>query len=1438
MAFIIPTMPIPTVPAAASNGGNNNNSTSKANNAANHTNNHPQSNNHPQATKLSDFHAGHGHAPGISEVQALASDALNVGSKVVDTLSQAGVPIAKPISKVKDAAEATKEVIEHPKTPFLQTVICDHGVNVAQGVLGGGLAGKLAKNVVGAVAKGSMTVGVFKSMDEVTSPVANAAKQKCHAAGDALRHHVGQMINSLPTPSRSTEQRDRVADQTVQALVKNRIWVSGRNPYFCATQRPFLSVSLPSWQDRLNSFYRSTPTPGSLEIRSAIRNAMGFSNSGPQSISSLCSKVIHSLGGSVSDSAVRSALGSCYDIVSFGSYAMNRNALEDIKTRAFAGLLGSTGLSSDYNAYHPDSLMNAWLCSWGMIGGVAGKVAVIQGSDIGDFKEHMIALKMAQMPFTSAELQQISKELYDGIFIHNSYPFFSLDFNTDGSLFPLIHPCYERTLVGRVIGFLDAHLKGFLNGALYPDDLLQNWHLTANKDKQYLKTHLRDLKKILPEYCSPREMLCLMEVAMQSKGIPHVFDLVKLYTRTSFRIIANQNKVARHENVFLIDPDFTVEYTINLPPAVEEYVKSYRDKHGEDPQEYTQLHAAHKLFAENLKKQMPTLPGLDRYFHMLGVINFLCYYYHTLKVTHQAPLLPTTTYSFPAFPKCLPSLPIRYYQQHKIHFTLEMLLNKLAPIKGEINTFLYQQIWFEGEKEIPSQIEQACYNAIEQLLKRQIGQEDLEPKKVRSLADTCLAILMNVAMVGGEKIFKNALTASNQTLLSAIREESAPVPELYERIKLKEEELKLQGSSEAKWTYIKQGIARAVELIQEDLRAREEAAYQKMLVELPSRIENEIESVIAFAEETLKKMNTQCANLHQQLNSNASNAQANIQREIQAAIAEQTRKVRLFQVGAVTQAIQNEGNKILAQQQQKVAQGHAAMDQAFAADRAPIYAILTQARQRRAIQPAEVAKEKAEITEQHQESLQEQEENLKELKKTLDNQALKIAQKIYTIIDQLLEVPEIAEQPLIKQDYLHSCLEIPTTARDDMRIVGGCGMDLCRITPTSLGFGSHFVQAAQGLFHNVFQQFKVGEESYVAFKMATKPFVQEENDGKMGQAENELMQSQGYTSLMIAALRGDEESARAALSRGESPDVRLPSGMDALMLAIQNGEEQLALGLLKSNKITNISRPLENGMTPLHLAVQLKLPKVAQELIQRGASLTARRKLDDYTPLHLAAHFGNHSSIAELIPLMKAKGININLALPSSGKTPLHIAVERGIDPTFLIQAGANPDIQDKEGRTPLQCAILAGESEIALKLAETTAIGLENTRGETASLLAMRYNSMFYVAHKMLCRGELPTWMSASWKQDQKKRDIPYYAARHGSVQFLESFGYRLYGLEEALLKTAAQHGHGLFVCAMIEKKRMTPDQTLFGDIAMLDDTGGLLGKYIKKIFTDLNCH
>lgn len=78
-------------------------------------------------------------------------------------------------------------------------------------------------------------------------------------------------------------------------------------------------------------------------------------------------------------------------------------------------------------------------------------------------------------------------------------PFFSLHFNEDGSLYPVVHPAYENTLVGEVISYLDYYMKGFFNGGVFPKEFIDSWHASMNTSRDYLKPKLIDLKKYAKE---------------------------------------------------------------------------------------------------------------------------------------------------------------------------------------------------------------------------------------------------------------------------------------------------------------------------------------------------------------------------------------------------------------------------------------------------------------------------------------------------------------------------------------------------------------------------------------------------------------------------------------------------------------------------------------------------------------------------------------------------------------------------------------------------------------------------------------------------------------------------------------------------------------------------------------------------------------------------
>ncbi|XP_010281800.1 PREDICTED: NF-kappa-B inhibitor epsilon-like, partial [Phaethon lepturus] len=179
--------------------------------------------------------------------------------------------------------------------------------------------------------------------------------------------------------------------------------------------------------------------------------------------------------------------------------------------------------------------------------------------------------------------------------------------------------------------------------------------------------------------------------------------------------------------------------------------------------------------------------------------------------------------------------------------------------------------------------------------------------------------------------------------------------------------------------------------------------------------------------------------------------------------------------------------------------------------------------------------------------------------------------------------------------------------------------------------------------------------------------------------------------------------------------------------------------------------------TPLHLAVYLEQPSVIQALIHKGVNPGLQDR-NGNTPLHLACEQqrlrcaqqllqgtappeGNYGSLSCLpipglaclhistlkgnIPMMSLlleSGANIDVREGTSGKTPLHLAVEchnrRAVQ--FLLRNGAYVDAQMYNGCTPLHLAVGRKDAAIAAILSHSGADTLlRNMENETAQDLA-----------------------------------------------------------------------------------------------------------------------
>jgi hypothetical protein len=434
----------------------------------------------------------------------------------------------------------------------------------------------------------------------------------------------------------------------------------------------------------------------------------------------------------------------------------------------FHQLLQKTGLVKSYNSTHPDHPAPSRGGPAGEIGGVGCSVELIEGlfntpTSLFETKHAFFIpqLNSNEIVFTDQELAQILQELTVGIYVHDTVPFFSLHFNQNADLYPVIHPAYEKTLVGQVFSMLDYFMKGYLNGGVFKEAFVQKWQHNPVKIEKSASI-LQELinfrvysENNLPEndqnYASIKMILDSLEddwlekYAEQAENLTaKVFNkktipedpIFKDYTKftNSFRIIAKQNKIQKTENLFVLDFDFDVFYTITPDPDYKIALEKYKSLHGEFPKSYQKLITAYDCMKEKIHDHMVKMPFCRKYFKMLGVINFFSYYFTTLKKHYKKPLLSCIHLNSLGCPSLLPSLPILNTREETITFNMGKLFNLfIDKYKKKIVSYLLNQentaLENELKKEVAAEMLTQLIEGSSKLMQWNIKENDTNFKK-------------------------------------------------------------------------------------------------------------------------------------------------------------------------------------------------------------------------------------------------------------------------------------------------------------------------------------------------------------------------------------------------------------------------------------------------------------------------------------------------------------------------------------------------------------------------------------------------------------------------------------------------------------------------------------------------------------------------------------
>ena len=171
-----------------------------------------------------------------------------------------------------------------------------------------------------------------------------------------------------------------------------------------------------------------------------------------------------------------------------------------------------------------------------------------------------------------------------------------------------------------------------------------------------------------------------------------------------------------------------------------------------------------------------------------------------------------------------------------------------------------------------------------------------------------------------------------------------------------------------------------------------------------------------------------------------------------------------------------------------------------------------------------------------------------------------------------------------------------------------------------------------------------------------------------------------------------------------------------LHIAVQNNRLEVVDYLLSIN--CDVNRRGIACFTPLHIAANHGYVEIIEALTKHGAYIDCQDSSGN-TPLILTARTGQYLAMKALI---KA-GCNIN-KVNHDGCTALHYACYKARGYQILLDAGANPDVCDKDNTTPLLMAATEGFDMVVKALVNSNCdVNIANNSIKKTALHILAYN-------------------------------------------------------------------------------------------------------------------
>lgn len=191
--------------------------------------------------------------------------------------------------------------------------------------------------------------------------------------------------------------------------------------------------------------------------------------------------------------------------------------------------------------------------------------------------------------------------------------------------------------------------------------------------------------------------------------------------------------------------------------------------------------------------------------------------------------------------------------------------------------------------------------------------------------------------------------------------------------------------------------------------------------------------------------------------------------------------------------------------------------------------------------------------------------------------------------------------------------------------------------------------------------------------------------------------------LPLAAASGDLDMIRILVAAGADTNFALEDA--PLSLALMKGRREAVRLLLEMG--ANVLWAAPDGYTALHAA--LHFPEIIPDLIRHGARVNARSEWGDVLTVFVRDCRSDNMGFRALVALINHAGkeLDVNAICDDRGPVgssiacyvgfaPLHIACERALERCVevLLVAGADPDLQTRDGETALSLCLRSEEKD------------------------------------------------------------------------------------------------------------------------------------------------